>query len=243
MREINWRQGLRELAWYVHISYRTAPTWRPDGVGGWWLSGHRLEVGRPDKFNRYRYDPDTYVGKWGAGLREDAAKDLAEAAGKCVACGREPASDDHIVAKNDRFAAGDDSLWNFLSLCRSCNSSKGSRDLLEWTLDRFGRAFWMEWTEEQGGFVVGGGALRKPIHKPTDKREGFGRNALRLYLFSRWSALEGAGIINARAPEFLGSYLFRVEEDCRVPNDVVAAVRSLSAAPVPPAGMAAEVPA
>ena len=218
----SWQRSIRILAWYVHLSYLSDPNWRPDRVGGWWFDGSRLGSGK------FRYDPDRSIGHPNPGLREDAVKDLPKSAGRCLACGQSPASDDHIVATSDRFSAGDNSPWNFAPLCRGCNSRKGVSDLLEWTLRQYGRAFWMEWTDAEGGFVIGGGGLKKEVLKKRDRAEGWGRNLLRLYMFSRWSALDRAGLLGSDAPSFFPAYLRAVEAECRIPPSVVAAVRWLS---------------
>ena len=219
----SWQRSIRALAWYVHLSYVTDPNWRPDRLGGWWLGSDRIGTGK------FSYDPDKSIGHPNPGLREDAVKDLPRAAGRCLACGEGPASDDHIVATSDRFAPGDESPWNFAPLCRRCNSRKGAADLLEWTLRQHGWAFWIDWTDAEGGFVIGGGALKKEVHKKRDRAEGWGRNLLRLYMFSRWSALDRRGLLGTDAPSFLSDYLRAVEIECRIPPPIIWAVRWHSA--------------
>jgi len=51
--------------------------------------------------------------------------------GRCVSCGVKVnvGSGDHIVPLS---RGGPQSAENFMPLCRRCNSSKGSKDLLEW---------------------------------------------------------------------------------------------------------------
>lgn len=51
---------------------------------------------------------------------------------RCVGCGSpttEDSAGDHIIPRSD---GGSDSAENYLPMCRSCNSSKGRRDLLQW---------------------------------------------------------------------------------------------------------------
>ena len=51
-------------------------------------------------------------------------------AGICAYCGdAEDLSLDHVIP---RLRGGDDEPSNLVTACRSCNSSKGARDLLEW---------------------------------------------------------------------------------------------------------------
>ena len=51
-------------------------------------------------------------------------------AGTCVYCGATDAlSLDHLIP---RLRGGEDEANNLVTACRSCNSSKGSRDMLEW---------------------------------------------------------------------------------------------------------------
>ena len=51
---------------------------------------------------------------------------------KCVACGNAPSTNstgDHLIALSK---GGPQSIENHAPFCRSCNSSKGDKDLLEW---------------------------------------------------------------------------------------------------------------
>lgn len=55
-------------------------------------------------------------------------------AGHCAYCGRtENLSIDHLIP---RLHGGEDGADNLVTACRSCNSSKGARDLLEWAGSR-----------------------------------------------------------------------------------------------------------
>ena len=49
--------------------------------------------------------------------------------GKCIYCGGLATSVDHLIP---RMARGPDSADNLVAACRSCNSSKGARDLFDW---------------------------------------------------------------------------------------------------------------
>ena len=52
----------------------------------------------------------------------------------CVYCGAtDNLSLDHLIP---RLRGGEDAADNLVTACRSCNSSKGSRDLLEWAASR-----------------------------------------------------------------------------------------------------------
>ncbi len=56
-------------------------------------------------------------------------------AGKCIGCGGSPSTNstgDHIIPLAD---GGPDSAENHAPFCRSCNASKGKKDLLEWWFD------------------------------------------------------------------------------------------------------------
>jgi hypothetical protein len=55
--------------------------------------------------------------------------------GKCVACGSPvtAGSGDHVIPISK---GGPQSVENYMSLCKNCNSSKGNRDLLEWWISR-----------------------------------------------------------------------------------------------------------
>lgn len=58
------------------------------------------------------------------------------ARGHCVGCETEVNGDstgDHIIALH---RGGVDHAGNYMPLCRSCNSSKGAKDLLEWWVSR-----------------------------------------------------------------------------------------------------------
>ncbi len=48
---------------------------------------------------------------------------------KCVYCGNESNSFDHLIPRN---LGGPDSPNNLVKSCMSCNSSKGDRDLIDW---------------------------------------------------------------------------------------------------------------
>jgi HNH endonuclease len=55
-------------------------------------------------------------------------------AGRCSYCGgTDDLSLDHLIP---RLRGGEDAADNLVTACRSCNSSKGSRDLLEWAAAR-----------------------------------------------------------------------------------------------------------
>lgn len=55
-------------------------------------------------------------------------------AGVCVYCGAADASTlDHLIP---RLRGGEDAADNLVAACRSCNSSKGGRDVLEWATAR-----------------------------------------------------------------------------------------------------------
>ena len=55
-------------------------------------------------------------------------------AGTCAYCGAtDNLSLDHLIP---RLRGGEDAADNLVTACRSCNSSKGSRDLLEWAASR-----------------------------------------------------------------------------------------------------------
>ena len=49
--------------------------------------------------------------------------------GKCVYCNGPGTSVDHLIP---RLAGGPDSADNLVTACKSCNSSKGGRDLYDW---------------------------------------------------------------------------------------------------------------
>jgi HNH endonuclease len=54
----------------------------------------------------------------------------------CLACGAELAADttgDHVIARAN---GGSNGLGNYLPMCKRCNSSKGTRGLLEWWRQR-----------------------------------------------------------------------------------------------------------
>jgi hypothetical protein len=54
----------------------------------------------------------------------------------CIGCGENVAVDsegDHIIPVSRGGPAG---LENYIPMCRSCNASKGNRDLFEWWLDK-----------------------------------------------------------------------------------------------------------
>lgn len=63
---------------------------------------------------------------WSGVLREDLKIDHS----KCIYCGiEENFSNDHIVPKRECHFA---EIHNIVIACRSCNSSKGDKDLIEW---------------------------------------------------------------------------------------------------------------
>src|SRR3972149_8495133 len=64
--------------------------------------------------------------KWSEILREDLGMDQK----KCAYCSKtEDLSNDHIVAKRECHYA---EIHNIVKACKSCNPSKGDKDLIEW---------------------------------------------------------------------------------------------------------------
>jgi hypothetical protein len=64
--------------------------------------------------------------RWSDILREDMSMDV----GKCAYCNSsEVLSNDHIVPKRECHFA---EIHNIVKACKSCNSSKGDKDLIEW---------------------------------------------------------------------------------------------------------------
>lgn len=53
--------------------------------------------------------------------------------GKCAYCGVRAETWDHIIPVSK---GGVTDLWNIVPACKSCNSSKGSRDVYEWMVER-----------------------------------------------------------------------------------------------------------
>jgi hypothetical protein len=59
---------------------------------------------------------------------------LQEGFGECIYCGKEAETTfDHLIPLSE---GGEDTISNQVPACQSCNSSKGSRDVIEWYGDR-----------------------------------------------------------------------------------------------------------
>lgn len=204
-RDISWTVAMRVVAWYLHLSY--------------FVSGKH---GSYDAWPRpvSTYDPDVYVlearpddeMRRGKGLREDVNKDVASTSGHCAVCGA-VASDDHIISLRDEYSHGDDSPFNFMSLCKEHNSSKGSRDLLEWTANKMGSVFWMHAESEKPVIIKSGGYVKS-------NGSGVGRNIMRLYLHSRYQYLKKTGRLTNIAPDFMPRYISMMENELFIPAHV-----------------------
>jgi hypothetical protein len=84
---------------------------------------------------RTRYRRNLGSGKWKFGsITKDERQKLTLLPQACSYCGsRDRLSIDHLVPKA---RGGADRSENMVLACRSCNSSKGSRDLMEWYVIR-----------------------------------------------------------------------------------------------------------
>lgn len=54
----------------------------------------------------------------------------------CVYCGDEADGWDHVIPRNKD---GPDVMYNEVRACKSCNSSKGDKDLVDWWVNTLGR--------------------------------------------------------------------------------------------------------
>lgn len=90
----------------------------------------RLEGGRPYAPGYFRGRREEVLEALGRPLRGSVLRMVRSSL--CVGC-RVPVSarsaGDHLIPLHD---GGSDSAENYVPMCRSCNSSKGKRDLLEW---------------------------------------------------------------------------------------------------------------
>lgn len=188
IKNITWITALRILAWYVHLSY---------------FSNKNIK--------NFSYDPDDKIFA-GNGLRNDVINDIFSIADHCVICGQK-STDDHIVAKNDEYAPGSDDPSNFMPLCKEHNSSKGKKDLLEWTIERYKRPFWVVLEREYPFTVKSGGWMR-----PDGK--GIGRNVLRLYLHNRCISLKNKEMLYNNAPQFIINYIRLMELELKISGDL-----------------------
>jgi hypothetical protein len=215
--ELTWIEGLSIIARYVHISH-IATRW------GRWPVTHNPR-------NRVlSYDPFEYVfepeGERWRGLRGGVLRDLGAIRGHCAACGA-PATDDHIIALDDEYSPGDDDPLNFMPLCRGHNASKGNRDLLEWTLRKFGGPFWIRLASADPVRVEAGGYW---YPEGDGSRRYVGRSVLRIYLHNRYRYLKARGGLRAPAPRFLADYVAAMERELRVPEELADVVHGLSSA-------------
>ena len=108
-------------------------------------------------------------------VREDRLM-AVEGFRECVYCGgTEGLSWDHLIPRSK---GGPDTIGNHVPACRSCNSSKGDRDVLEWYRSRQGvqvpRLVWGKYLKLMRDIWQGRGCLEEVL--PAAER-------------SRWSGL------------------------------------------------------
>lgn len=111
---VSWRQALRLSYCLFQLRY----TVKPDGT--------RYSI--PGYLRRFK------VIHWDDFLTRDIRGMAAEQikSSSCFVCNSslpKNTTGDHLVAKSK---SGPDRADNWVALCRSCNSSKGSKDLMEW---------------------------------------------------------------------------------------------------------------
>ncbi len=237
-RHLKWVEGLRIISWYIHVSYLFDEQYQKSRIEKgkqplYWIKPLvSLEKGEKiyklPKYQIFDYNPDVYIFEPGKsfgdkrkiGLREDLNKDLQSIRYRCVICGLK-ASDDHLIAKKDKYAQGTDEPYNYLPLCKEHNSSKGSKDLLEWTVEKFNKPYWIYLKSENPLIISSGGALRP-------NNGGIGRNVLRLYLYNRYQSLKAGNLLNAYAPQFLVNYIYLMEAELKIPSEFSEAIYFLS---------------
>ena len=84
------------------------------------------------------------------GVREEELISLglegfADLYGRCAYCGgRAQVGVDHEVPLS---AGGSDDFWNVVPSCRSCNSSKGAREMRPWLIKKYGAAGTLRFSE------------------------------------------------------------------------------------------------
>ena len=110
------------------------PTLRTVSDQIWWtyacLCGAHAAL--TNNFQKYSEVYETRNKQWRRKDMRDFEDDAVEKMKRntCCYCGKEEVTKDHLIPRNkvDRTLGSD----NLIQACKSCNSSKGDRDLLEW---------------------------------------------------------------------------------------------------------------
>lgn len=96
---------------------------------------------------------------------------LQEGFGECIYCGtEEDTTFDHLIPLSK---GGPDTISNQVPACRSCNSSKGSRDVIEWFGDRdepIPRIVWGKYLKLLYDEKKQDGALDDPITEEVENK-------------------------------------------------------------------------
>ena len=98
---------------------------------------------------------------------------LQEGFGECIYCGEEGETTfDHLVPLSK---GGEDTISNQVPACKSCNSSKGSRDVIEWFGERdkpMPRIVWGKYLKLLYETKQEDGTLDDPLPEETEEKWG-----------------------------------------------------------------------